>query len=42
MIAQRIMRDHGGQVGIDSKENVGTVVTLEFPRRDRRVRMLRG
>jgi PAS domain S-box-containing protein len=42
MIAQRIMRDHGGQVGIESKEGVGTIVTLQFPRRDRRVRMLRA
>jgi two-component system, sporulation sensor kinase E len=40
MIVQRIMREHGGQVGIESKEEVGTVVTLQFPRRDRRVRML--
>jgi PAS domain S-box-containing protein len=39
-IAQRIMREHGGQVGIESKEGVGTVVTLQFPRKDRRVRML--
>jgi len=42
MIAQRIMRDHGGQVGIESKEGVGTLVTLQFPRRDRRARMLKG
>ena len=42
MIAQRIMRDHGGQVGIESKEGVGTVVTLQFPRKDRRVRMLKA
>ena len=40
MIVQRIMRGHGGQVGIESKEGVGTVVTLQFPRKDRRVRML--
>ena len=40
MIVQRIMREHGGQVGIESKEAVGTVVTLQFPRKDRRVRML--
>jgi PAS domain S-box-containing protein len=40
MIVQRIMREHGGQVGIESKEGVGTVVTLQLPRRDRRVRML--
>ncbi len=40
MIVQRIMRDHGGHVGIESKEGVGTVVTLQFPQRHRRVRML--
>jgi signal transduction histidine kinase len=40
MIVQRIMRDHGGQIGIDSREGVGTVVTLQFPRKDRRIRML--
>lgn len=40
MIVQRIMRAHGGQIGIESKEGVGTLVTLQFPRRDRRVRML--
>lgn len=40
MIVQRIMREHGGQVGVESKRGVGTVVTLEFPRKDRRVRML--
>jgi PAS domain S-box-containing protein len=40
MIAQRIMREHGGQIGIESKPGQGTIVTLQFPRRDRRVRML--
>lgn len=40
MIAQRIMREHGGQIGLESKEAIGTVVTLQFPRKDRRVRML--
>jgi hypothetical protein len=29
-------------VGIESKEGVGTVVTLQFPRRDRRVKMLKA
>jgi two-component system, sporulation sensor kinase E len=42
MVVQRIMREHGGQIGIESKEGVGTVVTLQFPRKDRRVRMLRN
>lgn len=41
MIVQRIMREHGGQIGIESKEGAGTVVTLQFPRKDRRVRMLK-
>ena len=41
MIVQRIMREHGGQVGLESKEGVGTIVTLQFPRKERRVRLLR-
>ncbi|MDB6170396.1 MAG: sensor signal transduction histidine kinase [Verrucomicrobia bacterium] len=40
MIVQRIMRAHGGQIGIESKEGRGTAVSLQFPRKDRRVRML--
>ena len=42
MIVQRIMRDHGGHIGIESKEGVGTIVTLQFPQKHRRVRMLPG
>ncbi|MDQ5979090.1 MAG: hypothetical protein QG602_2064, partial [Verrucomicrobiota bacterium] len=42
MIVQRILRDHGGHVGIESKQGVGTVVTLQFPQKHRRVRMLAG
>ena len=42
MIVQRIMRDHGGHVGIESKEGLGTVVTLQFPQKHRRVRMLKS
>jgi len=40
MIVHRIMRDHGGQIGIDSREGVGTVITLQFPLKHKRVRML--
>jgi len=40
MIVQRIMKEHGGQIGVESKPGVGTVVTLEFPRKDRRVKVL--
>lgn len=41
-IVQRIMREHGGHVGIESKEGIGTVVTLQFPQKHRRVRMLQN
>lgn len=40
MIVQRILNDHGGKVGIDSRPDVGTVVTLEFPQKHRRMRLL--
>lgn len=40
MIVQRIVRGHGGQVGIDSQEGVGTVVTIELPKRNRKLVML--
>ncbi|CAM2770576.1 two-component system sensor histidine kinase NtrB [Rariglobus hedericola] len=40
MIVQRIMREHGGQVGVESNPGLGTVVTLQFPKKNRRVRML--
>ena len=36
MIVHRIIRDHGGDVGIDSKQDAGTVVTLRFPRKSPR------
>ena len=42
MIVQRIMRIHGGQAGIDSRASVGTVVTLQFPLKQRRIRMLQN
>lgn len=40
MIVMRIMREHGGQVGIDSTPGEGTLVTLQFPRPGRRAPML--
>jgi PAS domain S-box-containing protein len=40
MIVERIMRDHGGQIGIDSRTGVGTLVTLQFPQKHRRIRLL--
>lgn len=40
MIVHRIMRAHGGQVGIESKTGTGTVITLQFPHADRSLRLL--
>lgn len=40
MIVMRILRAHGGQVGVDSAPGVGTTVSLRFPRKDRRVRLI--
>ncbi|MBE6401364.1 MAG: PAS domain S-box protein [Opitutales bacterium] len=40
MIVMRIMREHGGQVGIDSTPGTGTTVTLQFPKPGARARML--
>lgn len=40
MIVQRIMRDHGGQIEIETRPGEGTAVTLLLPRDDRRVRLL--
>lgn len=40
MIVHRIMRNHGGEVGIDSKYGSGTIVTLKFPRKGERYRYL--
>lgn len=40
MVVQRIMRDHGGQVGVDSQAGEGTTISLSFPLSSRRIRML--
>jgi signal transduction histidine kinase len=40
MIVHRIMRDHGGDVGIDSKVGAGTIITLRFPRNSARSKLL--
>ncbi|MEM7790458.1 MAG: ATP-binding protein [Verrucomicrobiota bacterium] len=42
MIVQRIMREHGGQIGIESREGIGTVITLQFPQPHKRTRMLQA
>ena len=40
MIVQRIMRSHGGQLGIESQKGKGTAITLQFPQKHRRTRLL--
>ena len=40
MIVQRIMRNHGGYVGIDSQRGRGTTVTLQIPLKNGCIRML--
>ncbi|MGE9297150.1 MAG: sensor histidine kinase [Puniceicoccales bacterium] len=40
MICRRILHAHGGQIGLDSRPNAGTIVTLQFPQKHRRIRLL--
>ena len=40
MIVQRIMRDHGGEIEINSGPERGTRLTLRFPREDARMTLL--
>ncbi|MEO6847523.1 MAG: ATP-binding protein [Chthoniobacterales bacterium] len=40
MIVQRIVREHGGEVMIESTQGVGMTLTIRLPRVDRRVRLL--
>jgi signal transduction histidine kinase len=40
LIVRRILREHGGELEVESEENVGTKVSLFFPRTDKRVRLL--
>ncbi len=40
MIVQRILRNHGGQISVESQVDVGTIITLQFPQEHIRTRML--
>ena len=40
LIVRRIMREHGGELALESEPGQGTTVTLHFPRADRQVRLL--
>ncbi len=40
LVVQRIMRAHGGHIAVESNPGRGTTVTLQFPLKHRRVRLL--
>lgn len=40
LIVRRIVREHGGEISIESKEDEGTRVTIHLPRIERTVRLL--
>jgi PAS domain S-box-containing protein len=40
MIVRRIIREHGGEIELESKEGEGTTVTISIPRQDRNIRLL--
>ena len=40
LIVRRIVRDHGGELSVQSEEGVGTTVTIHLPRTARSVRFL--
>lgn len=42
MVVQRILRAHGGQIAVESDAGRGTKVTVLFPQKQRRVRLLGG
>lgn len=40
LIVRRIIREHGGEIEIESQNGEGTTVTMSLPRQDKNVRML--
>jgi signal transduction histidine kinase len=40
LIVRRIIREHGGQIAIESEENHGTRVLIHLPHSERSVRLL--
>lgn len=40
MIVRRIIREHGGEIELESKEGEGSTVTISLPRHDQNVRLL--
>lgn len=42
LIVRRIVREHGGEIEVESAEGEGTTISLYFPRADKQVRLLEG
>ncbi len=42
LIARRIVKEHGGSMGIASREGEGTTVSIQLPRAERVIRLLPG
>lgn len=42
LIVRRIVREHGGEIGLISNEGKGLTLTIRLPYRERRVRLLEG
>lgn len=40
LIVRRIIREHGGELEIESEEGVGTCVTIHLPRKEKHLRLL--
>ena len=40
LIVRRIIREHGGEIELESKEGEGTSVTISLPRQDKHIRLL--
>jgi signal transduction histidine kinase len=40
MIIERVLRAHGAEMSVDTKEGEGTAIVIKFPRPGRRIRVL--
>jgi signal transduction histidine kinase len=40
MVCRRIVRDHGGEIDVESKQAQGTRFTVRIPRKEKRIRRL--